>query len=48
MSEDEKRVTKKRTLPASKSFAHAFGIRRVASYCHVSMKIERQPNSLSA
>ncbi len=48
MSEDEKRVTKKQTLPTSASFAHAFGHRHVALYCRVSSKMERQLNSLSA
>ncbi len=48
MSDDERRVTKRITLPASTSFAHAFGYRRVALYCRVSSKMERQLNSLSA
>ena len=48
MSENEKRVTKKQTLPTSTSFAHAFGHRRVALYCRVSSRMERQLNSLSA
>ena len=48
MPEDERRVTKKQTLPTSASFAHAFGLRRVALYCRVSSKMERQLNSLSA
>jgi len=48
MPEDERRVTKRITLPASTSFAHAFGHRRVALYCRVSTKMERQLNSLSA
>ena len=45
---DEKRVIKRITLPSSTSFNHAFGIRRVALYCRVSSKMERQLNSLLA
>lgn len=48
MPNDEKRVIKRITLPSSTSFNHAFGIRRVALYCRVSSKMERQLNSLLA
>jgi DNA invertase Pin-like site-specific DNA recombinase len=48
MPDDEKFVSRIHTLPTSASFAYAFGIRRVALYCRVSSKMERQLNSLSA
>jgi site-specific DNA recombinase len=48
MPDDEKLVSKIDTLPTSRSFSHAFGCRRVALYCRVSTKMERQLNSLSA
>jgi hypothetical protein len=47
MPDDEKLVSKIDSLPTSKSFSHAFGYRRVALYCHVSTRMERQLNSLS-
>ena len=48
MQDDEKLVSKIDTFPTSKSFSHAFGYRRVALYCRVSTKMERQMNSISA
>jgi DNA invertase Pin-like site-specific DNA recombinase len=48
MPDDEKRITKIISLPASSSLAHAYGHRRVALYCRVSSKMERQLHSLSA
>ena len=48
MPNDKKRITKRIFLPASTSLAHAFGHRRVALYCRVSSKMERQLHSLSA
>lgn len=48
MPDNEKRITNIISLPASTSLAHAFGHRRVALYCRVSSKMERQLDSLSA
>jgi DNA invertase Pin-like site-specific DNA recombinase len=48
MPDDEKPVSKIDTLFTSKSFSCTFGFRRVALYCRVSTKMERQLNSLSA
>jgi len=48
MPDDEKLVSKIDTFPTSRSFSHAFGYRRVALYCRVSTKMERQLDSLSA
>jgi site-specific DNA recombinase len=48
MPDDEKLVYKTDTIPTRKSFSHTFGHRRVALYCRVSTRMERQLNSLSA
>lgn len=48
MPDDENPKPTIHTIPISKLPHHAFRYRRVALYCRVSTKMERQLNSLSA
>jgi DNA invertase Pin-like site-specific DNA recombinase len=48
MTDDEKQKSTIRTIPRSKLPSYAFRYRRVARYCRISTKMERQIDSLSA